>query len=145
MNSITEASVGDLSSLISSFLRSLRAANKSPTTIATDGEAAKPAPGLPAGVWDAHGGLSDHQGARRDIHRAARCHQGPRHSQQSQPAPTALFNFLVDWGEITVSPMAKMKPPKVRRFPSRSSPTTTVASSRFARASGSRTVETWPS
>ena len=40
MNSVATESVGDLSSLFPSFLRSLRAADKSPTTIANYGEAA---------------------------------------------------------------------------------------------------------
>ena len=40
MDAITTQSVGDLSALIPSFERSLRAANKSPKTIATYGEAA---------------------------------------------------------------------------------------------------------
>jgi len=47
VNPVTIESVGDLATLIPSFLRSLRAANKSPKTIATYSEAANQLSVLP--------------------------------------------------------------------------------------------------
>ena len=45
--------------------------------------------------------------------------KSPGDGEQPLQGLTALFNFLVDFGEITVSPMAKMKPPGCPRRRSR--------------------------
>jgi site-specific recombinase XerD len=117
MNSVTTESVGDLSSLIPSFLRSLRAANKSPKTIATYGEAANQLyaflreSGMPTEVSQV---TREH--VETFIERLVAT-KAPATANNRYRALTALFNFLVDWGEISVSPMAKMKPPKVPDVP----------------------------
>jgi site-specific recombinase XerD len=43
--------------------------------------------------------------------------RAPATANNRYRALTALFNFLVDFGEITSSPMAKMHPPKVPEVP----------------------------
>jgi site-specific recombinase XerD len=114
---ITGASVGDLATLIPSFERSLRAANKSPKTVQVYGEAANQllaflrASGMPTGV----------EGIQREhvesfIERLVAT-KAPATANNRYRALTALFSFLVDFGEITESPMRKMKPPKVPEVP----------------------------
>ena len=113
----TSQSVGDLSTLIPSFERSLRAANKSPKTIATYGEAANQLlaclieSGMPTEV--ARIGREQVESFMERLVQT----KAPATANNRYRALTALFNFLVDFGEITSSPMAKMKPPKVPEVP----------------------------
>jgi site-specific recombinase XerD len=113
----TAASVGDIDSLAASFARYLRASNRSPKTIRTYGEAVEGLSrflaerGMPRQVsairrehveayiesilarWTAATALNRYQGLRQ------------------------FWNFLVEDGEITESPMARMRPPKVPEAP----------------------------
>jgi hypothetical protein len=113
MDQVTVESVGDLSVLIPSFQRSLRAANKSAKTLATYSEACNQ---LLAFLRDS--------GMPTEVSKISREHvesfierlvatKAPATASNRYRALCALFNFLVDFGEITVSPMAKMKPPAV--------------------------------
>jgi site-specific recombinase XerD len=117
MNSVTAASVGDLSTLIPSFERSLRAGNKSPKTVQVYGEAANQLlkflqeAGMPTEVSHIR---REHVEAFIEKLVATRA---PATAHNRYRALTALFKFLVDFGEITESPMAKMKPPKVPEVP----------------------------
>jgi site-specific recombinase XerD len=117
MDTITAASVGDLATLIPSFERSLRAANKSPKTIATYGEAANQLlaflreSGMPTEV-----AKIGREHVESFIERLVAT-KSPSTANNRYRALTSLFNFLVDFGEITTSPMAKMKPPKVPDVP----------------------------
>jgi site-specific recombinase XerD len=110
-------SVGDISTLAASFTRYLRAANRSPKTIQTYAEAVTglarflDSTGMPRAVsslrrehieayvasilerWTPATALNRYQGLRQ------------------------FFGFLVEEGEITESPMARMKPPKVPETP----------------------------
>lgn len=109
----TAESVGDLTALIPSFERSLRAANKSPKTIETYGDACRQ---LVAFLTE--------KGMPTEATAITREHVETfiEHLLAIRSAATAntryrslsrLFGYLVDEGEITDSPMAKMKPPKV--------------------------------
>jgi len=113
----TATSVGDISMLAASFTRYLRAANRSPKTIRTYGEAVEGftrflvEQGMPTqvgvisrehvesfmeqllGRWTASTALNRYQGLRQ------------------------FFRFLEEDGEITESPMARMSPPKVPDAP----------------------------
>lgn len=117
MDTITTQSVGDLSALIPSFERSLRAANKSPKTIATYGEAASQllaflrVSGMPT-----EAAKIGREHVESFIERLVATKAAATANNRYR-ALCALFNFLVDFGEITVSPMAKMKPPKVPEVP----------------------------
>ncbi len=117
MDRITAASVGDLATLIPSFERSLRAANKSAKTVQVYGEAANQ---LLAFLRE--------MGMPTEVARIGREHvesfierlvatKAPATANNRYRALTALFNFLVDFGEITDSPMRTMKPPKVPDVP----------------------------
>jgi len=110
---VTAQSVGDLEPLIASFTRSLRASNKSKKTIDTYLEAARQ---LLAFLRES--------GMPTEVARIGREHveafverlvqtKSPATANNRYRALTSLFNFLVDFGEITTSPMAKMKPPRV--------------------------------
>ncbi len=117
MDTITASTVGDLSSLIPSFQRSLRAANKSPKTVATYSEAAEQllaflrASGMPTVATKI-----SREHVEAFIERLVQT-KAPATANNRYRALTALFNFLIDFGEITVSPMAKMKPPQVPDVP----------------------------
>lgn len=117
MDTVTAQSVGDLATLIPSFERSLRAANKSPKTIQVYGEAARQLLGF-----------LQQNGMPTEVARIGREHVESfvEHLVATKAAATAnnryrsltsLFNFLVDFGEITESPMRKMKPPAVPEVP----------------------------
>jgi len=117
VNPVTIASVGDLATLIPSFQRSLRAENKSPKTIATYGEAANQL----LDFLRASGMLTEVAEIGREhvesfIERLVQT-RAPATADNRYRALTALFNFLVSFGEITESPMARMKPPKVPEVP----------------------------
>jgi site-specific recombinase XerD len=117
MARVTAQSVGDLATLIPSFQRSLRASNKSPKTIATYSEAAEQ---LLAFLRES--------GTPTQVTKIGREHveafieklvqtKSPATANNRYRSLTSLFNFLVDFGEITTSPMAKMKPPRVPEVP----------------------------
>lgn len=113
----TAASVGDIDAMAASFARFLRASNRSPRTIRTYGEAVE--------------GLSRYlteRGMPRQVSAIRREHvEAYIESILAQwTAATALnryqglrqfWNFLVEDGEITESPMARMRPPKVPEAP----------------------------
>jgi site-specific recombinase XerD len=105
--------VGDLATLIPAFRRSLRAANKSPKTIKVYTEAASQ---LVAFLRQ--------QGMPTEAVRVGREHVEsfiehlvvtwkPATANNRYRALAQLFAFLVDFGEISGSPMATMTPPKV--------------------------------
>jgi site-specific recombinase XerD len=117
MTEVTVQSVGDLAALIPPFERSLRASNKAPRTIETYGAAARQ---LLAFLTE--------QGMPTEAARLTREHveafvehlvatRSPATANNRYRSLQALFNFLVDFGEITDTPMAKMKPPKVPETP----------------------------
>jgi site-specific recombinase XerD len=114
---ITAESVGDLATLIPSFERSLRASNKSPKTIATYGEAANQLlaflreSGMPTQV-----AKIGREHVEAFVERLVET-KSPATANNRYRSLTSLFNFLVDFGEITDSPMARMKPPKVPEVP----------------------------
>lgn len=117
MNKVTAASVGDLATLIPSFERSLRAANKSAKTIQVYGEAASQ---LLSFLVDAGMPTEASKIGREHVesfieHLVAT--KAPATANNRYRALTSLFNFLVDFGEITESPMRKMHPPKVPDVP----------------------------
>ena len=110
----TSASVvGDLSALVPSFERSLRAVNKSPKTIKAYTEAA-----------DQHVAFLRERGMPTQASKVRREHVEsyiddqltkwkPATANNRYRSLAQLFNWLEGEGEIRTSPMAKMKPPKV--------------------------------
>lgn len=111
------ASVGDLSTLIPSFERSLRAANKSPKTVKGYAEAAwqllafLTQRGMPTAAVKIR---REHVEAYlEDVLARWR----PATANNRYRALAQLFRWLEEEGEITSSPMAKMKPPKVPETP----------------------------
>jgi site-specific recombinase XerD len=117
MDSVTAQSVGDLATLLPSFQRSLRAANKSPKTCATYAEAGNQLlaflieSGMPTAV-----AKIGREHVEAFIERLVAT-KAPATANNRYRALTALFNFLVDFGEIRESPMRTMKPPKVPDVP----------------------------
>jgi site-specific recombinase XerD len=114
---VTATSVGDIDALAASFARYLRASNRSPRTIRTYGEAVE---GLSRFL--AERGMPRHVSAIRREHVEAYVES----ILARWTAATALnryqglrqfWNFLVEDGEITESPMARMRPPKVPEAP----------------------------
>jgi site-specific recombinase XerD len=98
-------------------MRSLRAGNKSTKTLATYGEAAGQ---LLAFLTDA-GMPTEAAKIRREhvesfIERLVQT-KAPATAANRYRALTGLFNYLVDEGEISDSPMLKMHPPKVPDVP----------------------------
>ena len=117
MLSTTAQTVGDLETLIPSFERSLRAENKAPKTIATYGEAARQL----VDFLREHGMPTEATRLRREhvesfIEKLVATKAAATANNRYR-ALTALFKFLVDFGEITASPMARMKPPRVPDVP----------------------------
>ena len=100
MNSVTVESVGDLATLIPSFQRSLRASGKSPKTLSTYTEAANQLlaflveSGMPTEVTKI-----GREHIESFIERLVAT-RAPATANNRYRALTALFNFLVDWGEI---------------------------------------------
>jgi site-specific recombinase XerD len=117
VDAITADSVGDLATLIPSFERSLRAANKSPKTIQVYSEAANQLlvflrqSGMPTAAARIH-----REHVESFIERLVAT-KAPATANNRYRALTALFHFLVDFGEITDSPMRNMHPPKVPEVP----------------------------
>lgn len=115
----TTSSVGDLASLVPAWIRSLKAENKSRKTIETYGEAARLFVAFLA---------REHMPT--EASRISREHVElfigellerfkPATASNRYRALSRLFDFLVEEGELDVSPMARMKPPTI--------PETTVA------------------
>jgi site-specific recombinase XerD len=113
----TAAEVGDLAALIPSWERSLRAANKSDRTLETYGESARQLLRF----------LAD-QGMPTDVAAIRREHVEafiesllakfkPATANNRYRGVASFFNWAAEEGEIPVSPMAKMKPPKVPEVP----------------------------
>jgi site-specific recombinase XerD len=109
----TALSVGDLRNLIPDFERSLRAGNKSPKTVKIYGEAAR---GL-VGFLVAQGMPTDAAKIHREHVESYIEDQisrwKPATANQRYRSLASLWKYLEEEGEITVSPMAKMRPPKV--------------------------------
>lgn len=113
----TAASVGDLANLLPSFRRSLKATNKSDRTIATYGEAAT----LLIRFLTEAGMPTEAAKVRREhveafIESLVELWQ-PATANNRYRSLTQFFKYLEEEGEIPVSPMAKMKPPKVPEVP----------------------------
>lgn len=109
--------VGSIGSLTPSFLRHLRATNKSPKTIRTYRDAA-----TQLGTFLAQAGMPTNVTAIRREHVEAFIEELlGRHSASTAAtryrALQQLFKFLVDEGEIADSPMARMRPPKLPEVP----------------------------
>jgi site-specific recombinase XerD len=106
-------SVGDLRTLVPDFERSLRAANKSPKTIKIYVEAAR---GLIEFLLDA-GMPTEAEKVRREHVEAYIVDQiakwKPATANQRYRSLAQFFKFLDEEGEIRISPMEKMKPPRV--------------------------------
>lgn len=106
-------SVGDLPELVSDFERSLRAANKSPKTVKIYGEAAR--------------SLAEYLASNQmptDARKVKREHVEmfiedqiarwkPATANQRYRSLAQFWKYLEEEGEIKVSPMARMKPPRV--------------------------------
>jgi hypothetical protein len=141
----TALSVGDLESLIPSFERSLRAANKSPKTVKGFGEATR----LLVTFLAANGMPTDTSVGGEHVEmftEAQLAEWKPATANNRYRALAQFFKFLVDFDEMHESPMAKMSPPKVPGVPVRSSPTTTSARySRWSAAATTRNAATTPS
>lgn len=114
---VTPQSVGDLRLLVASWTRHLRASNKSPRTIQSYQESAEQL----AGFLAERGMPTQAASIRRehveayiqqvlDIHKPTTAAVRFRSLQQ-------LFKWLVEEGEITESPMARMKSPKITEAP----------------------------
>ena len=109
--------VGDLRTLLPSWLRHLRAENKSPRTVQSYEEAALQFAsfltevGMPTQVTSLR---RDHVEAfeERLLQRFKPSTAANRHRSLQQ-----LFRWLEEEGEITINPMAKMRPPKVPEQP----------------------------
>ncbi len=113
---MTGTSVGDLSRLITSFGRALRAANRSPRTEESYVESARQfetflqARGMPTDVASI---------TREHIetfieHLLERWKPATAHNRYR--GLQAFFKWAEDEGEVTHSPMAKMKPPKLDEY-----------------------------
>jgi site-specific recombinase XerD len=109
----TTSSVGDLEALIPTWIRSLRAENKSPKTIETYSEAARlflaflRSRGLPADVSDI---TREHvETFIADLLERFK----PATASNRYRALARMFAFFVEEGEIDTSPMARTKPPTI--------------------------------
>jgi site-specific recombinase XerD len=109
----TATSVGDLRSLVPAWQRSLRAANRAPKTLETYSEAARLfirfllEQGMPT---EAAKLTREH--VETFIAQLLE-HYKPATANNRYRALARLFDYLVEEGEITDSPMAKMKPPTI--------------------------------
>lgn len=109
----TQMSVGDLRLLIPDFERSLRAGNKAAKTVKIYGEAAR---GM-VEFFLANGMPTDAAKVRREHVETYIEDQitrwKPATANQRYRSLAMLWKYLEEEGEIKVSPMAKMRPPKV--------------------------------
>jgi site-specific recombinase XerD len=114
MTAITTApSVDDLRILRPDFERSLRAANKSPKTVKIYGEAVASLGGflLAAGMPTVVAKIRREHVEAYIEHELARCAAATVNQRYRSLA--SWWSWLEEEGEITVSPQAKMRPPKV--------------------------------
>ncbi len=117
MTQNTATSVGDLATLLPSFERSLRAANKSHKTVKAYGEAARQ---LVAFLRDR--GMPTAAAKVRREHIEAFMEEllakwRPATANNRYRALAQLFRWLEEEGEIRQSPMTRMSPPKVPETP----------------------------
>lgn len=109
----TTPSVGELAELIPDFLRSLRAANKSPRTIETYAEAARQ---FLAFLVDT-GMPTDASSVRREHVEAFVEHllrtRAPATASNRYRSLARFFSYLEEEGDVSANPMARMKPPAV--------------------------------
>jgi site-specific recombinase XerD len=117
MRTVTADTIGDLATYIRGFERHLRAANRSPGTISKYTETAK----MLLAFLEERGMPTKVASLRRE-----HVESDIEWSVQTRKASTAhtryaslqqLFRYLVDEGEITESPMARMKPPLIPETP----------------------------
>lgn len=107
------AAIGDLEALLPDWLRSLRAQNKSPRTIESYGKGAEQlveflrSAGMPT---EAAKVTREHVETFIEHLLATR---SPATANNRYRSLQRLFAYLEEEGEITASPMAKMKPPRV--------------------------------
>ena len=114
-----DPSVGDLASLVPAWIRSLRAENKSRKTIETYSEAARLFVAFLAREhMPSDAGRITRQHVESFIAELLEKFK-PATASNRYRALSRLFDFLVEEGELDVSPMARMKPPTI--------PETTVA------------------
>jgi site-specific recombinase XerC len=118
MSLVTEKlSLGDVRTLLPSWLRHLRAENKSPRTVQSYEEAA-----LQFATFLADMGMPTQVAKLRREHIEAFEEQllqrfKPSTAANRHRSLQQLFRWLEEEGEVTVSPMAKMRPPKVPEQP----------------------------
>ncbi len=109
----TTASVGDLAGLIPDFERSLRAANKSPTTLKVYGDAARSL----LEFLVAHGLPTNAAKVRREHIETFIEDQlakwRPATANQRYRSLVQFWKYLEEEGEIRASPMSRMKPPRL--------------------------------
>jgi site-specific recombinase XerD len=113
----TAQSVGDVRPLVSSWVRHLRAANKSLRTIQSYQESAEQ-----LAAFLAERGMPTQAASIRREHVEAYIQQVLDHYKPTTAAVRfrslqQLFKWLLDEGEITESPMTRMKAPKVTESP----------------------------
>jgi site-specific recombinase XerD len=113
----TTLSVGDIRTLTQSFLRACRAENLSPSTLDVYG-----------GACDQFASFLTERGMPTDVAAIHREHveafmdrllvtRAPATASNRFRALKRFFGFLVDEGELTSSPMERMRPPKVPEVP----------------------------
>jgi site-specific recombinase XerC len=117
---VTAQSVGDLSTLIPEWRRSLRAGNKSDKTVSVYMEAA----GQLHAFLMASGMPTQVENIRREhieafIETLRDSGKSPATLHNRYRSLSSLFKWLTEDGEITVSPMAKMSPPMLPEQPVR--------------------------
>ena len=109
----TRTSVGDLRGLVPDFERSLRAANKSPKTVAIYGDAARSM----IEFFVAGGMPTDATKVRREHIETYIEDQiakwRPATANQRYRSLIQFWKYLEEEGEIRTSPMSRMKPPRV--------------------------------
>lgn len=113
----TEAMIGDLEANLSSFARHLRASNLAPRTIETYLEGCQ---GFSRFLTSR--GMPTNVDAIRREHVEAFIEDlllrwRPATAKNRYGALMAFFNFLTEEGEISQSPMSRMRPPKVPEMP----------------------------
>lgn len=110
-------SVGDIRTVATSFSRHLRAANLSPRTVETYSEAV-----------EQFTRFLEERGMSREVSSIRREHveawieqllatRKPATASNRYRALSSFFKWLIEEGEITDSPMARMRPPKVPEAP----------------------------
>ena len=113
----TAADIGDIAALLPSWERSLRAANKSPRTLETYGESARQLQGFLV----ANGMPTDVAHIRREHVEAwiesLLAKWKPATANNRFRGAASFFAWCVEEGELTASPMAKMKPPSIPEEP----------------------------